>query len=130
MPLPSLKLRLLNSKLAGNAHFELAQADVPADLDFTNSQLLSFHTESGTFLVCFVFMWPVFLSLFLIERSFLTRYLRFRFPSRLLNLFLPWCARQRRGSLAFFSLADLLQLAILINIIIEIGANSIEIGRT
>lgn len=56
--------------------------------------------------------------------------LRFRFPSRLLNLFLPWCARQQRGSLAFFSLADLLQLAILINIIIEIGANSIEIGRT
>jgi hypothetical protein len=74
MPLPSLKLRLLNSKLAGNAHFELAQADVPADLYFTNCQLLSFHTESGTFLVCFVFMWPVFLSLFLIERSFLTRY--------------------------------------------------------
>lgn len=37
MPLPSLKLRLLNKKLAGNAHFELALADVPADLDFTNS---------------------------------------------------------------------------------------------
>lgn len=64
MPLPSLKLRLLNSKLAGNAHFELALADVPADLDFTNSQLLSFHTEYGTFLVSFVFLWLVFLSLF------------------------------------------------------------------
>lgn len=61
MPLPSLKLRLLN---AGNAHFELALADVPADLDFTNSQLLSFHTEYGTFLVSFVFLWLVFLSLF------------------------------------------------------------------
>ena len=62
MPLPSLKLRLLNKKLAGNAHFELALADVPADLDFTNStnsKLLSFHTEYGTFLVSFVFLWLV-----------------------------------------------------------------------
>lgn len=31
MPLPSLKLLLLNYSLAGNAHFELALADVPAD---------------------------------------------------------------------------------------------------
>ena len=31
---------------------------------FTNSQLLSFHTEYGTFLVSFVFLWLVFLSLF------------------------------------------------------------------
>lgn len=49
---------------AGKAYFELALADVPADLDFTNSQLLSFHTEYGTFLVSFVFLWLVFLSLF------------------------------------------------------------------
>lgn len=31
------------------AHFELAQVDVPANLDFTNCQLLSFHTKSGYF---------------------------------------------------------------------------------
>lgn len=49
MPLPSLKLRLLNSKLAGNAHFELALA---ADLDFTNTSVFPYRVWHLSCLFC------------------------------------------------------------------------------